>query len=52
VAHARFCEPRLNRFNQNVGIATRSPPFMADWWAQMPTIVQLADVAASGRAGR
>ena len=25
---------------------------MADWWAQMPTIVQLADVAASGRAGR
>ena len=37
---------------QNVGIATRSPPFMADSWAQRPTMVQLAEVSASGRAGR
>ena len=29
-----------------------SPPFMADSWAQRPTMVQLADVAASGKAGR
>ncbi len=29
-----------------------SPPFMADSWAQSPTMVQLAEVAASGRAGR
>ena len=25
---------------------------MADWWAQMPTMVQLAEVSASGRAGQ
>ena len=30
----------------------RFPPFMADSWAQSPTMVQLAEVAASGRAGR
>ena len=30
----------------------RFPPFIADSWAQSPTMVQLADVAASGRAGR
>ena len=29
-------------------MTTRSPPFMADSWAQMPTMVQLALVAASG----
>src|SRR5947208_2620369 len=36
---------------QYTGIATRSPPFMADSWAHSPTIVQLALVGASGRAG-
>src|SRR5688500_11061926 len=35
----------------NVGRLTRSPPDMADWWAQMPTRVQLALVRASGNAG-
>ena len=30
----------------------RSPPFRADWCAQMPTIVQLTLVAASGTLGR
>ena len=34
---------------QNAGIGTRSPPFMADWWAQMPTIVQLAEVGGVGQ---
>src|ERR1700722_1062385 len=37
---------------QNFGIVTRSPPFIADWCAQIPTIVQFADVAASGSGGR
>src|SRR5205823_9277414 len=37
--------------HQKVGSTTRSPPFIADWWAQIPTIVQFADVAASGSAG-
>ena len=32
-------------------MTTRFPPFMADSWAQRPTIVQLAEVAASGKAG-
>ena len=33
---------------QNLGIITRSPPFMADWWAQMPARVQFTEVSASG----
>ncbi len=37
---------------QNVGMTIFSPPFMADSWAQSPTMVQLAEVAASGSAGR
>src|SRR4051812_21828600 len=37
---------------QNVGIVTFSPFFNADSWAQRPTIVQLAEVSASGSAGR
>jgi hypothetical protein len=37
---------------QNVGMTTRWPPFMADSWAHRPTMVQLAEVAASGNAGR
>ena len=38
--------------NQKVGIVTRSPPRMAESWAQRPTMVQLAEVSASGKAGR
>jgi hypothetical protein len=34
------------------GIATRSPPRIADSWAQIPTAVQLAAVTASIAAGR
>ena len=30
------------------GRRTTSPPFSADWWAQMPTQVQLADCTALG----
>ena len=30
------------------GRRTISPPFRADWWAQMPTQVQLADCTAFG----
>lgn len=37
---------------QKVGISTLLPPFIADSWAQRPTIVQLAEVSASGSAGR
>ena len=37
---------------QNTGMSTRFPPFIADSWAQRPTMVQLADVSASGRGGR
>jgi hypothetical protein len=37
---------------QKVGIETRFPPFVADSWAQSPTMVQLAEVSASGSAGR
>jgi hypothetical protein len=36
----------------NSGMSTRLPPFIADSWAHRPTIVQFAEVAASGRAGR
>lgn len=37
--------------NQYCGMATRSPPFRALSWAQIPTRVQLAAVGASGKAG-
>ncbi len=40
----RDCPP------QNRGISIFSPPFSADWCAQMPTIVQFTDVSASGIA--
>ena len=45
--------PRHNmtRHAQNVGMATRSPPFMADSWAQRPTMVQLAEVCGVGQGG-
>src|SRR5687768_13670543 len=33
---------------QKLGIRTFSPPLSADWCAQIPTIVQLTDVSASG----
>src|SRR4051812_27100807 len=36
----------------NAGSLTISPPFRADWWAQMPTHVQLADVTAFGDGSR
>jgi len=36
---------------QNVGITTFSPFFNADSWAQMPTMVQLAEVAGVGEGG-
>ncbi len=54
IAEALSCcraELALRRI-QNTGMSTRFPPFIADSWAQRPTMVQLADVAASGRAGR
>src|SRR5262245_16203201 len=37
---------------QYVGMVTRSPPFNADWWAQMPTMALLALVGASRKGGR
>ncbi len=37
---------------QKVGITIFSPPFRADSWAHRPTMVQLAEVVASGKAGR
>ena len=34
------------------GMRTISPPFRADWWAQMPTLVQLADCSTFGNGSR
>ena len=50
-----ICSSRMTtatRRSQNVGITICSPPLRADSWAQSPTMVQLAEVSASGRAGR
>jgi hypothetical protein len=44
--------PASALLSQNVGMAIFWPPLSADWCAQMPTIVQLTEVAASGIAGR
>ena len=44
--------PPIARAVQNVGMTIFSPPFIADSWAHSPTMVQFADVAASGMAGR
>src|SRR5262249_13061415 len=46
--------PDLNasRPTQNTGITTCAPFFSADSWAQRPTIVQFAEVSASGSGGR
>jgi hypothetical protein len=38
--------------SQKTGMSTRLPPLIADSWAQSPTMVQFAEVAASGRGGR
>ena len=42
----------LDAVRQNLGITTFSPLFIADSCAQMPTIVQLTEVSASGIGGR
>ncbi len=47
-----FFRGRAPKKAQNVGMSTRFPPFIADSCAQSPTMVQLADVTASGRGGR
>ena len=44
----RFERLATQRDSVKSGRRTISPPLSADWWAQMPTQVQLADCTAFG----
>ena len=44
-------QPAQRTSQAKSGIATRSPPFIADSWAQMPAIVQLARWRRRAAAG-